>query len=411
MKIIKIIVITFIISNLAYGQKTILWKITDTVNNKESVILGTNHAIPGSFIDSIPEIKEYILSSDLAIFEAIYDSTFWDRTLNKRPVSKKVDRLFRRKYKMFLHDYFNSYNLDIYKLEPYDIEIFLSNFICRCKCFDKQDCDSLSFDKHLINFSKNNKIKVIGLEPDFFGQYYLEKQYGHINWNKSRRRIKKKIKIINDKKNADSYCDQQNRYLYFDVDYYLDEYCSRYKEHILNQRNANWMDTLPSLLRKNNCFIAVGWAHLRNQCGLIEKLKKKGFIVEPIELQYEHITDKKIPTELIITGKLKRFKKADIVISKNDCVYNTIQNTRRFKTNLPLNNQYTFDFIKKNHITKSVGINTVFPKHNLPAFSPFAFDFDITLKKEGTNSNADKNKKSALIYYDDKKDYFYYKRQ
>lgn len=59
------------ISQFAISQNTILWKVTDTINNKTSFIVGTFHQLGNSFVDSIPEIKESLMGSDLAIFESI----------------------------------------------------------------------------------------------------------------------------------------------------------------------------------------------------------------------------------------------------------------------------------------------------------------------------------------------------
>ena len=64
-----LIFLTF--SQLAISQNTILWQITDTINNKTSFVVGTFHQFGNSFVDSIPEIKESMFNSELAVFESI----------------------------------------------------------------------------------------------------------------------------------------------------------------------------------------------------------------------------------------------------------------------------------------------------------------------------------------------------
>ena len=44
------------------------------------------------------------------------------------------------------------------------------------------------------------------------------------------------------------------------------------------------MKQLPSLLETNNCFIAVGLGHLYYDFGLLEQLKKLGYIVEEVKM-------------------------------------------------------------------------------------------------------------------------------
>ena len=60
-----------ILSPWVYGQNTILWEVTNTENNKTSYIVGTFHQFGNSFVDSIPQIKQALLNSELAVFESI----------------------------------------------------------------------------------------------------------------------------------------------------------------------------------------------------------------------------------------------------------------------------------------------------------------------------------------------------
>jgi uncharacterized protein YbaP (TraB family) len=41
---------------------------------------------------------------------------------------------------------------------------------------------------------------------------------------------------------------------------------------------------LTNLLKENDCFVAVGLAHLMMECGLIQALRNEGFIIEPITI-------------------------------------------------------------------------------------------------------------------------------
>ncbi|MFK7951690.1 MAG: TraB/GumN family protein [Ekhidna sp.] len=51
---------------------------------------------------------------------------------------------------------------------------------------------------------------------------------------------------------------------------------------ILNDRNANWVNKIPSMIEKESKFIAVGAAHLGGEQGLIKLLRKKGYTVSPV---------------------------------------------------------------------------------------------------------------------------------
>lgn len=53
-------------------------------------------------------------------------------------------------------------------------------------------------------------------------------------------------------------------------------------KYILNDRNSDWAEKIPSLIKKESKFIAVGAAHLGGEKGLIKLLQKKGYTVSPV---------------------------------------------------------------------------------------------------------------------------------
>lgn len=53
-----------------------------------------------------------------------------------------------------------------------------------------------------------------------------------------------------------------------------------FEDALLTRRNANWLEQLPDLMSENASLIVVGALHLPGPDGLIEGLRKKGFVVE-----------------------------------------------------------------------------------------------------------------------------------
>lgn len=53
---------------------------------------------------------------------------------------------------------------------------------------------------------------------------------------------------------------------------------------MLTDRNANWIQQLRVLLPQKSCFIAVGCMHLVDEQGLIQQLRKLGYMVEAVRL-------------------------------------------------------------------------------------------------------------------------------
>jgi len=53
---------------------------------------------------------------------------------------------------------------------------------------------------------------------------------------------------------------------------------------LIDNRNLNWAKKLPTMLKEQSCFIAVGAMHLVGETGLIKQLKVAGYKVEPVVL-------------------------------------------------------------------------------------------------------------------------------
>jgi uncharacterized protein YbaP (TraB family) len=51
---------------------------------------------------------------------------------------------------------------------------------------------------------------------------------------------------------------------------------------LLNQRNQNWANNIPELIKNKSIFFGVGAAHLAGEKGILELLKNQGFTIEPI---------------------------------------------------------------------------------------------------------------------------------
>lgn len=59
-------------------------------------------------------------------------------------------------------------------------------------------------------------------------------------------------------------------------------YLGEKQRELLFERNIKWMEHIPSLIREQPSFIAVGIRHLPGKNGLIDLLRKEGFTVKPL---------------------------------------------------------------------------------------------------------------------------------
>jgi len=263
------------------SQNTILWRVTDTVNHKTSTIVGTFHQFGNTFVDSIPEIRELLYKSDLAIFESVSKTEHTQALINKRKASNKVERKLKKKDFAKLQVLSKNWKVDIYKLRPIELKWKLQQEFQRIKCNTNNSLDTWThFDNYLEHLARENNIKVLGLETDSLQLELINIQYNSPKWKDERKDISSLINMLLSNDDYSEYCKMANEYRNFGLAYDFEEPCDN--DVLIQGRNEKWLQVLPNLFRTNNCFLAVGLFHLKNTCGLLEQLKSKGFLVEPI---------------------------------------------------------------------------------------------------------------------------------
>lgn len=284
MKSVLTIILVSLSSSICVGQKTILWNVSDTISGKSSFLIGTFHQFGNSFVDSIPELKAALLGSELAVFESVDDIEKTRRMVNSRTASNQIEKSLKRKDFEKLQQISKSWKVDLYKLRPIEIRWKLQQEFQEIRCKTVLPSDEWDhFDSYLIHIAEENQIEVLGLENDSLQLSLIEEEYGFPEWREERKVISFWIKKLTSEKLAKGDCGFTNKYRVFDLDYEFSENCPN--DILVKQRNEDWMKVIPDLVRNKSCLIAVGYLHLKNKCGLIEELRKIGFLVEPVELE------------------------------------------------------------------------------------------------------------------------------
>ncbi|WP_318311511.1 TraB/GumN family protein [Flagellimonas crocea] len=267
------------------GQKTILWSVTDTINHKESILLGTFHQFGNSFVDSIPEIKNALVQSELAIFESIEDADHTRKIIAKRERSLEIEKALRKRDLKKLKRISADWKVDLYRLKPIELRWKLQQVFQEIVCSTVQPTDTWDhLDNYLVHLAKENNIALMGLESDSLQLDFIEKEFDSPTWKKERKTIRLWIDKLITESIEEGDCELAEKYRRFDLDYQLDEDCPN--DILIKERNKEWLKTIPDLVKEKDCFIAVGYRHLMYQCGLIERLRANGLVVEPIDLSH-----------------------------------------------------------------------------------------------------------------------------
>ncbi|MEI9956341.1 MAG: TraB/GumN family protein [Ferruginibacter sp.] len=146
-------------------------------------------------------------------------------------------------------------------------------------------------DEYVKSIGKNNSKELYGFETDSFQMQLLATSFSKYSWDFAKRNVPVILKLYRNEKVNEVMCLSFNKYAALDVDYKFKDSCNSFKGNILTNdefiknRNDAWIVQLPKLLENNNCFIAVGFAHLCNQCGLIQQIKALGYEVDPVTMK------------------------------------------------------------------------------------------------------------------------------
>lgn len=261
-----------------------MWKVSDSTSGKVSTLVGTFHQFGNSFVDSIPNLKENLYRSELAVFETISDIETTRNNINSREKSTEIEKAFRKKDFEKLLQISKDWEIDIYKLKPFELRVKLQQEYVLKKCGTiKPNDDWDHFDIYLQHLARKHSVKLYALESEKSQLQNISDEFKSPDWKTERNISSKWIRKIANKGIDLNMCALANSYRKFELDYEFEMKCQN--DFLIQKRNENWLKILPDLLREKNCFVAVGYFHLKYECGLIEQLRNRGFIVTPIEVR------------------------------------------------------------------------------------------------------------------------------
>lgn len=268
----------------AKGQNTIFWEVNDTINNKKSYLLGTCHTIGASFLDRYDVIEKALKESSTVVFEVLEEDEASNHIMRHRQRSDSLLIILTRKEYSQLKSINPTWTDDfLQKLEPLELTIKLVIGISMQLCGHYSKNDAMIYlDSYLEQLSKRYGIKTVGLETGSDQVEVLE-MLPKKSWSSERKGIKALIKISKKRNYPSDLCKYEQSYINLGLPYHFGEPCP--DDPLLTVRNEKWMPKLITLLSSENCFVAVGQLHLAYDCGLIVRLKEKGYLITPISLE------------------------------------------------------------------------------------------------------------------------------
>ncbi|BDS10217.1 TraB/GumN family protein [Aureispira anguillae] len=263
---------------------TVLWEVKDTVHDKTSYILGTSHAFGSKFFHTMSTAYKKLKQADLVLLQTIgNDANLWT-VVKDRVDNPTLEKLLNRSELQFIAEKFQGKPYQKLHLHELDLYLSLEYFRDVCEGCSERD-DFRNMDTYIENLAAMYNIPTKGFEKgeDRFKQ--LKEEY--VPRNSEILQIKRlKILIKGLKSNhhtLEDECDFVMDYRDMELPFAFRDPCPTIYP-LITERNKQWADLLPQYLEEHNCFVAIGWYHLRYDCGLLMQLLDKGFEIRPIDM-------------------------------------------------------------------------------------------------------------------------------
>jgi len=265
------------------AQNSLLWRISGNGLEKPSYIFGTIHLIPKDdyfFTDIMKEkfdsCENLVLEIDINLslaeqLNAAKQMMFPDgKTLKDYMTENEFSS-----FKTYLSDSLGikeSTFKQMQRIKPLlSSGLILNDLIGKSKTYEQE------FNK----MAKKNKMEVSGLET-------LQFQMDLIN----KVSIEDQVKMLLEDDLSTNPLDEYYKMLSFYKTQNLDslkvlidsdDSMAELGDKFLKNRNTDWISKIEKLISKNSSFIAVGAGHLAGNEGVLNLLREKGYIIEPVK--------------------------------------------------------------------------------------------------------------------------------
>jgi uncharacterized protein len=249
-------------------ENSLIWKIEGNGLQYPSYLMGTIHSIPIGNIDTTQKLKDLIFSCR-RLFTEKSDSSFMANAFLPGDDYAK-NHLKKRHYKQLKKaiEFYspNSIETDsIYKMN--------SNYYTNIILGYRAGVYFTSYEEYLILLANSKNIPSDGLETfeetaPLIKTYFPEKGFTYLS-----------DFIDNIDIHLELYKRSIKEYLSHNINSLKG--ATQWTIDVLDKRNLSWLPKITLAIKKESCFFAVGYLHLARNNGLINLLRKEGFIVTP----------------------------------------------------------------------------------------------------------------------------------
>jgi len=262
-------------------DNSLLWEISGHGLTSPSYLYGTDHLIGGNFLDTLPYVMGKFKQCKAVATEANLDTPHEYRS----HFFLKNDSLSH----LFTPDEFSEIDrtlthflqwplLKFNRFKPVYVHDELSAFIS-ARTASKTNHH---LDKYFREEGRKMGYKIIGLETVKFHDSLLYDDPLDIQKRSLLYLVRHIDQVRSSRQKSFNLYHAQNLNGLEILANSKAEFTNERYDWLIRARNNNWLRELPSIMKQQPTFIAVGTGHLIWDCGLINQLRLKGYTVKPI---------------------------------------------------------------------------------------------------------------------------------
>lgn len=264
-------------------DNSLLWEVNGNGLDSASYIFGTFHLLCKNDIHFSGQLKQAVKNSRELYLELDMDdpsTILGGLTLMNMKDDKKLEDLYKpAEYKRLKDFFLDSLHMSLLmfgNMKPAFLESMLYPKMMPCKTIS-------GVEEELMQLAKDDKKEIQGLET----MEFQASVFDSIPYEEQAKELLKTIDSLGTYKlefdtMINVYKSQQLtkiEALFNKSEFGMEEN----QDLLLNNRNANWVKQLKSIMKKERVFVAVGAGHLVGEKGLIALLRKEGYSVRPLE--------------------------------------------------------------------------------------------------------------------------------
>jgi uncharacterized protein len=279
-----LIIVFSLLSNSGKSQQienSLFWRISGNGLQEPSFVFGTIHLICQDDFVEFPLLAEKMDSTRLLVLELDLEDPMIMLAMMQdmiMPDNQTISELLEEEQYRMITDFFR----DTLGIDPNQFSQVKPFYLYSMLIPHMMDCETQSYDMYLLEKAKRRDIPLKGLES-------VREQIAVFNVLSLEEQAQMLYDAVQNYRN-----DRQD--LQDMVGAYVNEDIEALRQHslkiegkhesfsfaIMEERNLNWIPRMKALMHDMPVFFGVGAAHLPGQVGIVNLLRKEGYIVEPL---------------------------------------------------------------------------------------------------------------------------------